>query len=172
MALGGNAAVREDVDDATDFDTLDLNGDSYLDSDEIAEWADDVGSFESWDIDQDSQLDPDDMSRNVFGVWDLDGNGSISQNEWEGSATLSYPNDTDVIVFNDVDFDGDSEIDADEFKERFDFSVLGEAWTSNTFDEEKFKTAYFELYDADNDGKVSESEWTRGSVLFRTPNDA
>lgn len=160
----------QEVDDF-DFDTLDANGDSYLDADEIAETADDIGAFDEWDEDSDSELDPDEITGNTFELWDADRNGKIGKDEWELSANLWYPTETDVVVYNDVDMDGDSKIDADEFAERFDFSVLGESWTVDTFDQTTFKNAYFELYDADEDGKVSESEWTSGLGVFGTPED-
>ncbi len=165
----GDTAIGEETDD---FDTLDANGDSYLDNDEIAEWADDVGTFNEWDVDSDSELDSDEIIGNTFEVWDENGNGKIGQDEWEASAERWYPNDVDLIVYDDVDLDGDSEIDADEFAEGFDLSLLGETWTVDTFDQETFKTAYFELYDADNDGKVTEAEWSSGSAVFGTPTDA
>lgn len=172
-AGNGDTAVAGDSDEVTDdFDTLDANGDSYLDTDEIAEWADDVGTFEEWDEDSDSELDPDEITGNAFDLWDSDDNGTIDETEWENSTEAWYPVDSDVIVHSDVDLDGDSEVDADEFAERFDFSVLGETWTSDTFDQDTFETAYFELYDADDDGMVTESEWSSGSVLFGTPADA
>ncbi len=160
------------VDVVDEFDTLDANGDSYLDVDEVAEWADDTGVFEEWDVDLDSELDRDEIDGNAFGLFDGNGDGTISESEWETGTELWYPGDSDLIVFNDVDGDGDSEIDADEFAERFDFSVLGETWTSESLDENTFKQAYFELYDADNDGSVSEQEWNSGSAFFGSPNEA
>ena len=74
-------------------------------------------------------------------------------------------------MLDDWDGDGDSELDADEFKERFDSSVLGESWRAGTLDERTFKQAYFELYDTDDDGRVSQSEWTTGSAVFGSPGE-
>lgn len=122
-----------------DFDTLDANGDSYLDNDEIAERADATGVFEDWDADADSELDRDEIAGNAFGLWDRDGNQKISEEEWETATKLWYPEDPDLVVFDDADGDGDSEVDADEFTERFDFSALGEEWNSPTLDKTTFK---------------------------------
>ncbi len=170
--ITGDNAVSEDVDPARGFGTFDANGDSYLDSDELAEWADDEGTFNDWDADTDSELDPDEITANAFEIWDTDANDSITEEEWENSAQLWYPNETDVIVFNDVDEDGDSEVDVDEFAERFDYSVIGETWTRDTFDEDTFENAYFELFDMDNDGRVSETEWNDGVAMLGTAADA
>lgn len=154
-----------------EFATLDGNGDSFLDGDEVAEWVDDVGTFDEWDIDRDSELDYDEIANNAFENWDADGNGTLSQTEWKNGVDFWYPAAQDPTVFNDWDNDGDSELDADEFAESFDVSVAGESWNIDTFNEETFKTAYFDLYDADGDGKVSESEFDSGSSLFGTPRD-
>ncbi|MDP8909610.1 MAG: hypothetical protein M3N47_10960 [Chloroflexota bacterium] len=152
-----------------DFDTLDANGDSYLDNDEIRESADVSGTFDAWNADADSELDPDQIAGNAFRLWDRDGNQRLSKEEWETGTELWYPDDAEVIVFDDVDADGDSELDADEFSERFDVSVLGEAWTSGTLDENEFKSAYFGLYDTNDDGKVSKAEWAYGPAAFGLP---
>lgn len=163
-AAGAGDRTTPSVQD--EFTTLDVNGDSYLDADEIAEWEDDEGAFRQWDADADSELDRDEIAGNAFALWDADGNGRISQKEWRQGTVLWYPDDVDYDVFNDWDGDGDSELDSDEFAERFDHSLLGESWTTESIGKETFKEAYFELYDADDDGRVSRSEWTRGSGLF------
>ncbi len=152
--------------DNNEFSTLDRNGDSYLDVDEVAEWKDRDGVFTAWDADVDSELDRDEIAGNAFSLWDADRNGKISQDEWRQATDLWYPRDVDFRVYGDWDLDGDSELDVDEFKERFDYSALGESWRSSSLDKETFKKAYFELYDTDDDGKVSAAEWRQGSRAF------
>ena len=161
-------AVDSAVDDPVTFGTLDANGDSYLDVDEIAESADDNGLFDAWDADADSELDPDEVSGNAFELWDTDGNGTVSEAEWKAGTALWYPDGARLAVFSDWDSDGDSELDTDEFSERFDVSALGEAWTSGPVGESTFREAYFELYDTDDDGRVSEPEWRTGSAVWGT----
>lgn len=154
---------------APGFDTLDADGDSYLDGDEIRESADVPGQFDAWNADADSELDRDEIAGNTFRLWDRDGNKKISQEEWETAAELWYPDDAEIVVFDDADGDGDSEVDADEFAERFDVTALGEAWTPGTLEKSAFKRAYFGLYDTDDDGRVSEDEWDYGASAFGTP---
>ncbi len=151
---------------ADNFSTLDRNGDSYLDADEVAEWKDRDSVFTRWDADADSELDRDEIAGNAFSLWDADANNKISQEEWRQGTELWYPEGVDLRVYSDWDRDGDSELDTDEFKERFDYSPLGESWSAPSLDEERFKRAYFELYDTDDDGRVSMSEWTQGSRTF------
>ena len=152
-----------------DFGTLDANGDSYLDNDEIREGADASGAFDAWNADADSELDPDQIVGNAFKLWDRDGNQKLSKEEWETGVELWYPDEAGIVVFDDFDGDGDSELDADEFSERFDVSALGEAWRSRTLDETEFKSAYFGLYDTNDDGRVSKDEWAYGPTAFGTP---
>ncbi len=170
VALGGcgddnNTAASVDV-TVDEFSTLDASGDSYLDADEVAEWVDDKGVFRSWDEDADSELDRDEIAGNAFSLWDRDGNGRVSQQEWETATDLWYPSGANFRVYRDWDGDGDSELDADEFREEFDTSTLGESWRVDTFNAETFKQAYFELYDVDDDGRVSRTEWIDGSRMF------
>lgn len=148
------------------FSALDANGDSYLDVDEVAEWKDREGVFTRWDADKDSELDRDEIAGNAFSLWDADRNGKISETEWKQGTDLWYPTRVNPGVYGDWDGDGDSELDLDEFKERFDFSALGESWGARSIDKQTFKNAYFELYDTNDDGKVSTSEWTQGSRVF------
>lgn len=155
-------------DGATAFATLDESGDSFLDADEVAEWVDERGVFGVWDIDEDSELDRDEIAGNAFELWDSDGSGRIDEDEWERGTELWYPDDNSPVVLADVDGDGDSELDADEFTEAVDASILGERWSTDTLDERTFKVAYFELYDADDDGRVSEMEWSDGAATFGT----
>ena len=171
--------VTDDVDsptspdgDAWQFGTLDENGDSYLDTDEVAEGLDRTGIFEDWDEDADSELDADEIAGNAFEHWDADRSGSISMEEWESAARRWYPDGSHVEVFNDYDGDGDSELDADEFSERFDTSILGESWQTSSVDEDRFASGYFELYDTNDDGKVDEGEFTSGSAVWGTPEEA
>ncbi len=168
-SCGDDDGTSEAVETTTvveDFSTLDASGDSYLDVDEIAEWVDDKGPFRSWDEDADSELDRDEISGNAFSLWDSDNNGRISEQEWKRGTDLWYPDKVTVRVFGDWDGDGDSELDGDEFKERFDVSALGESWQTDTLGAETFKKAYFELYDVNDDGRVSRAEWTDGSRNF------
>ena len=151
------------------FAGLDADGDSYLDGDEIRESADATDAFDAWNADADSELDPDQIAGNAFRLWDRDGNGRLSQQEWDTGVDLWYPEDADVVVFNDVDGDGDSELDADEFRERFDISALGEAWRRGGLDKSQFKTAFFGLFDTDDDGRVSKEEWEFGPSAFGLP---
>lgn len=160
----------DDANEEIDFDTLDANGDSYLDLDEIAESADTDGLFDTWDADRDSELDSDEIAGNAFGLWDIDNNGSVSEEEWKQATELWYPADTRPTVFGDWDGDGDSELDGDEVSERFDLSELGEAWTED-MDKNTFKRAYFTLYDTDDDGKVTESEFISGASTFGGPEE-
>lgn len=155
----------------TGFGTVDANGDSYLDNDEIRESADVDGVFDTWNADADSELDRDQIAGNAFRLWDRDADRKISAEEWRSGAELWYPEDVDLVVFDDGDGDGDSELDADEFAERFDVSGLGEAWTPPSFDKTRFKRAYFSLYDTDDDGRVSKDEWEFGATAFGTPAD-
>ena len=165
---GPTAAPSTTEPGETAFATLDGNGDSYLDSDEIAEWVDEPGTFEEWDADADSELDYDEIAGNAFEKWDRDDDGTLTQYEWKRGVDFWYPLEKENVTFGDWDGDGDSELDADEFREAFDSSAAGETWKYDRLDKKTFKTAYFELYDRNDDGKVSETEFEQGASVFGT----
>lgn len=156
---------------AGEFDTLDADGDSYLDEDEIAEYAN-KAAFEPWDADADSEIDRDEIVGNAFWLFDADGDGAVTQAEWEDGATRWLPSGTVIVPVADHDADGDSELDEDEFTEAYDADALGEDWVDVPLDEQEFADRYFELYDADDDGKVTEQEFEAGLDYFSVPADA
>lgn len=166
--VGADDPTTVEVDDS-EFATLDANGDSYLDLDEVSEWADDNGVFSEWDVDADSELDRDEITGNAFELWDIDANGTISEGEWQTGVDLWYPDGAEPVVFSDLDNDGDSEVDTDELSERVDLSPLGESWTAESLDAETFEKAYFDLYDRDGDGRVTETEWNTSVATVATP---
>jgi Ca2+-binding EF-hand superfamily protein len=150
------------------FPSLDADGDSALDRDEIPELAD-RSAFEEWDADADSEVDRDEIAGNAFALWDANSNGAIDVSEWESGAELFFPDTAQVVPLEDVDGDGDSELDEDEFGEQLDYTALGETWSDGVLDEERFKQAYFELYDRDDDGTVDEQEWRRAVARLGAP---
>lgn len=79
-----------------------------------------------WEVDADSELDKDGIARNVFELYDAEGDDTISETEWMAGTDRCYPERAEVQVFDDVDGDGDSEIDGDELAERLDVTPLGE----------------------------------------------
>lgn len=171
--VAGDETIGDDAIDDTagvdGFDTLDANGDSYLDEDEIAEWVDEEGVFQQWDSDADAELDADEIHGNAFALWDSNGDGTITETEWQTGSELFLPADGEVVAMDDLDGDGDSELDADEFAEGFDLSLLGETWSADGLDESTFKQAYFELYDLNDDGQVTPDEWRDGSRFLGVP---
>ncbi len=47
-----------------------------------------------------------------------------------------------MTVFSDWDGDGDSELDEDEFTERWDASLMGEQWTTTPMSKDQFKANF------------------------------
>jgi len=150
------------------FATLDLDGDSYLDADELAEWVDDEGVFTRWDIDADSELDADDIDESVYTIWDADEDTVIVESEWETGVDYLYPDALDPGTFQDWDLDGDSELDADEVAEGLDATNWNEYWYEADavigFDE--FMDMYFALWDRDGDGRIDSVEYESGAEYW------
>ncbi len=150
------------------FETLDLDGDSYLDADELAAWVDDEGVFTRWDIDADSELDADEINESVYMIWDADEDTVIVESEWETGVDHVYPGALDPGAFQDWDLDGDSELDADEVAEGLDATSWNEYWYEADavigFDE--FMDMYFALWDRDGDGRIDAVEYETGAEYW------
>lgn len=157
-------AAQSEEDD--EFEVLDANDDEFLDVDEIPE-NEGREVFLAWDTDRNAVLDRDEIHGTAFKLWDINRDGRISEAEWTQNADVWYSRPV-VEAFADWDNDGDSELDADEFSERFDLSAVGDRWAGETLEEAAFKDAYFELYDANNDGRVSRLEWQTGKAIWGT----
>lgn len=170
VAVADSPAVDSDI-NAVSFDTLDANGDSYLDLDELPEYVD-RGLFEAWDADADSEVDRDEIVGNAFELFDDDADGVVTQEEWETNAPRWLPTGTAIKPLVDVDADGDSELDVDEFSEAFDGDVFGEEWVDVPLDAQRFADAYFELYDLNDDGKVSQAEFDSGQAETGVPRES
>ncbi len=93
--LAADPTTAEPVE--SEFGTLDADGDSYLDVDEVAEWAQDTDFFGDWDVDGNSELDRGEITGGAFELWDTDDNDIISQAEWEEGVDLWYPDDADPV---------------------------------------------------------------------------
>lgn len=150
------------------FATADADEDAYLEVDEISLWFDEAGILERWDVDRDSLVSRQEVLAHSFGLWDRDGDHALTEVEWQRGVDQWFPGDAEPIVFADWDDDGDSELDADEFNESFDVSVLGELWIED-LDRAVFKNAYFELYDLNDDGRVSRLEWDAALEFHGVP---
>lgn len=63
-------------------------------------------------------------------------NKKIDESEWRREPNLWYPDGVTHTTYADWDGEGDSELDLDEFAERFDFSALGKhpAWPTPGLD--------------------------------------
>ena len=152
--------------DVTDpFVRFDANGDSVLDGDEIPELAE-PAVFDVWDLDGDGEVTAEEARVVAFQLWDTDGNGVVSDAEWGPATDLWFAEDVSDIALTEWDLDDDGTVEGDEFTERFDVTELGSDWRADGLDAAGFAGAYAQLYDADDDGSVTEEEFLAGEPLL------
>lgn len=151
------------------FETLDADGDSYLDADELAEWVDDEGMFTRWDIDGDSEVDADEVNEAIYTILDLDDDDVLSEAEWTTGAMYLYPDDVDPGIFTDWDLDGDSELDLDEVAEGLDVTNWNEDWygaADPVLGYDEFIDRFYTLWDLDDDGLLDTVEYHGGAAYW------
>ena len=156
----------DDRPDLTDsFTRFDADGDSVLDGDEIPELAE-PAVFDLWDADGDGEVTAEEARARAFTLWDSDGDGVVSDAEWGPATDLWFAEDASDIALSEWDLDDDGTLSGDEFTERFDVTELGSDWRADGLDSAGFAGAYAQLYDADDDGSVTEQEFRDGEPLL------
>ena len=67
----------------SDFNSVDTDGDGYVDYTEYETSVADTDMFNEWDMDKDQTLSDNEISRMVFNNWDYDNSNFIEKKEWE-----------------------------------------------------------------------------------------
>ncbi|MGK7391634.1 MAG: hypothetical protein ACNS60_14870 [Candidatus Cyclobacteriaceae bacterium M2_1C_046] len=104
-----------------------------------------VHTFGYYDTNQDYEVDPEEFNtvfanQGDFKNWDIDEDRRLTEDEWNEGFNVygsSYPYE-ERGLFDDWDTDNDAYVDNDEYNEGF-----------------------FDLFDADGDGIISQDEWEK-----------
>lgn len=64
------------------FSEWDTNGDGAVGYEEFDSGFDDEGAFNSWDANDDNMLDEQEYGEGIFGLYDEDGNGDLTEDEY------------------------------------------------------------------------------------------
>lgn len=158
-------AAYEGPDITDSFAKFDADGDSVIDGDEIPELAE-PAVFDAWDLDGDGEVTSEEARVVAFDLWDTDDDGIVSDDEWGPATELWFAEDVSQIEISEWDLDGDGTVNGDEFTERFSVDQFGSDWRADGLDAAGFAGAYAQLYDADDDGSVTEEEFLAGEPLL------
>jgi len=146
----------------TAFGQWDINQDQSLQRDEFNGWSTDEGVFDDWIGDE--GFDREAFRENVREAWDVDGDGSITEQEWQAGTQALYPN-AQVGTYVDWDVDGDGALTQEEMAaadERVDIQGQLDANGDGTVDQRDLGDFFFEVFDANDDGQLDTTEWEVG----------
>lgn len=131
-----------DIDEPV-FTELDRDDDDHLDEEELHDAT--VVYYDVLDMDQDGILTDRELSDGLFGVWDVNRDGRLSEQEFERGALAWFPADveTDPLAW---DANDDSRVDRAEFHAGLERERVLASW------------------DRDGDGRVTDLELT-GALL-------
>jgi hypothetical protein len=145
----------------TPFASWDQNQDRLLQRAEFNAWARDEGLFD--DMVGDDGLDREALNQRIYDRWDMDGDGTVTEIEWQAGAGDVY--DLDYGNWTDWDADGDSQLDMNELAEaheRIGFWNELDRNADGRIDDEDLGDWFFNLFDTNDNDALDPQEWDMG----------
>lgn len=108
-------------------------------------------------------LDTQEFPGYVYTRWDNDGDGFISDAEWQSNTARWYPKGySEYKTYTYWDKDGDGRLDSNEFGTVISTTNLYNTWDVNadkTIEGDEYAKSTFRIYDTNDDGSLSMKEW-------------
>lgn len=140
-----------------DFGSVDVDGNMYLDKAEFCSALEKRSYFDFWDLNGNGTVSSNEYSQRVVQIWDEDESGRLGRIEW--SRYSSWFRRT--LDFDFWDIDSDNAITALEIEtvmEDTDFLARWEQ-TNDGLSSDEFCSMFFSLADANENGQIVQDEW-------------
>lgn len=141
---------------------FDINGDSNVTLDEFEEvFA--ANYYDDWNNDDNEYLDDEDFFMTVYGMWDTDGDKTLSDAEWRMGFDYYYGNYV-IYDYATIDTNNDGFVSWEEFDEAVSdtqFFVSWDADASEYLDKEELGEGVFKIWDLNNNGILDEKEFNK-----------
>lgn len=147
----------------TPYGEWDVNQDQALQRDEFLAWSGDEGVFDNWIGDQ--GFDVEAFREDMQGAWDVDGDGSIIETEWQTGTEALYGMDAQVGTFADWDANGDGQLSTEEVaagSERVSIQEQIDQNADGSVDRQEVGDFFFGVFDENDDGQLDTTEWETG----------
>ena len=135
------------------YSEWDVNTDRALGRDEFGTWAGEQG----W-----AEMDEEGFSETTVGLWDVDDDDRVSEQEWTDATDRWYGDDVEYGTWADWDGDGDSFLDANEVREGMETNNLYDRVDMDNdavFDDEELADWWFDVWDFNDDETIDTTEW-------------
>lgn len=146
----------------TPFATWDQDQDQLLQREEFGTWAQDEGVF--GDMVGAEGLDREALNERIYDRWDLDGDDTVTQIEWQTGTEGLY--DADHGTWTDWDVDGNNELDMNELAQAHERLGLWneiDADADGQIGDRDLSDWFFDLFDANDDDALDPQEWDMGN---------
>ncbi|MFD2515962.1 hypothetical protein ACFSRY_18970 [Pontibacter locisalis] len=119
-----------------------------------------------WDLNKDKHLSEVEFTSSFNNVWDVNGEGRVSQSEWETAISDFGVKAADWTAWNT---DGDGYMETAEFEA--DFAQIGwfSTWDQdkdNLVTEQEYTAGVYQLWDTDGDNQLDRTEYTRYNKYY------
>lgn len=119
--------------------------------------------YNDQDANNNGILDTQEFNTFVYNRWDRNGDGFVTDDEWQASTVRWYPPGySEYKTYTYWDKDHDGRLDANEFGSVMENTKLYKTWDSdadNVIENSEYAASTFHIYDLDNDGKITLEEW-------------
>lgn len=148
-----------DEEDPRAFSTLDTDGDSVVSPSEFTSWGREQGLLGGL-MEQDGGVTDMGAAETFYGLWRPKGEG-LTEPAFSDALATWFP-DAEDQAFNDWDLDQNGTVEQMELEAGFAHTALLDEWDANgdgTVDADEALARYYEVFDADRNGNVTEPEF-------------
>jgi hypothetical protein len=145
----------------------DTDTDRMLDRTEWSVWAAENAGWDRYDTDDLEGLGRDEFGEATVEVWDADGDGRISTDEWREGADRWFGEDVDDESWTSWDVDGDDLLSPEEVSSGLDGHGLYDRVDEDDdglIDDEELADWFFDAIDLDDDEEIDTTEWDQGKA--------
>lgn len=149
------------------YEDFDTNSDDTVDREEFNQGY--GNNFSQWDRNQDGTLDDREFYETTFNRMDEDGDGMLSQNEWENGYDNLYSDYVGTSDYSLYDEDGDEMISSEEFYMGMSDSDYYNTYDTNrdgSIDQTELSDTVFDTWDENGDGVIDRTEYDSYSAYY------
>ncbi len=153
---------------ATEFTNW-SKGDSQVDEYDFRQAVETLRIFEMWDVDGNGLVSKEEFERVAFRIWDADDSGEISQEEWQVAADAFHPSQQPYGEFADWDLDDDQRLVMYEMQQGFARTHLFRYWDGDNdgnLTRREFAEEAFAVWDSSDNGMIDRGEWDRAMEVW------